>query len=130
MIKRQTQSILGCMWPSRAAAAPREDPKRDGIISNERSVKSEAFGSLLLLGLRIMCQWSALDMVSSEDEDDIISPDEKGEHSVLNLFQEVVGQSLSGMLVEGFLEEEELARGALSCHLPLDFLCQEMSDAW
>ena len=35
----------------------------------------------------------------------------------------------SGMLVEGLLEDEELARTPLGCHLSTDLLCQEMSDA-
>ena len=39
-------------------------------------------------------------------------------------------QSRSGMRVESFLEAEELARTALSCHLSTDLLCLEMSDAW
>ena len=33
------------------------------------------------------------------------------------------------MLVESFLEDEELARTALSCHLSMDVLCQEMQAA-
>ena len=55
---------------------------------------------------------------------------EEGGRNVLNHFLVVVGQSRSCMLVESFLEEEEeLARTALSCHLAMDLLCQEMSDA-
>ena len=45
------------------------------------------------------------------------SDDEEGEHNVSNLFLDVVGQISSGMLVGGFLEDKELARGALCCHL-------------
>ena len=41
---------------------------------------------------------------------------------------EMVRQSRSGTRVEGFLEDEELARTALSCHLSMDLLCQHMSD--
>ena len=58
------------------------------------------------------------------------SDDEEGEHNALNLFLDVVAQSSSGMPVGSFLEDEELARTALSCHLSMDLLCQEMSDAW
>ena len=32
--------------------------------------------------------------------------------------------------MESFLEDEELARTALSCHLSLDLFCQEMRVAW
>ena len=70
-----------------------------------------------------MCQQSLLDMLSSEDEDDMISSDEEVEHDAWNLFVDNVGQSRSGMLVVSFLEDEELARTALSCHLAMDILC-------
>ena len=53
----------------------------------------------------------------------------KGKHSVLNVVLEVVGQSSPDM-VEGFFEDEELARIALSCHHSMDLLCQEMQVAW
>ena len=43
-----------------------------------------------------------LKVVSSEDEDDLFSSDEEGEHHVLNLFLDVVEQSNLGMLVENF----------------------------
>ena len=56
--------------------------------------------------------------------------DEEGEHNVLNLFLEVVGQSRSVMLVESFVDEEELAKTARSCHLATDLFCQEVQDAW
>ena len=96
----------------------------NGMISNERIVKSEAFGFCSSLAF-VSCV-----MLSSEDEDDIISSDEEDEHNAWNLFLEVEGQSLLDMLVESFLENEELAGTALSCHLSMDLLCQEMSDAW
>ena len=47
----------------------------------------------------------------------------------MNLLLEVVGQSSLGVPVEDFFENEELARKALSCHLSMDLLCQEMQDA-
>ena len=34
------------------------------------------------------------------------------------------------MLVDSFFEDEELTRTALSCHLSMDLLCQEMRAAW
>ena len=48
--------------------------------------------------------------MSSEDE-------EYEEHNVQNLPLEVVVQGWSGGLIYLFLEDWELARGALSCHL-------------
>ena len=49
----------------------------DGVISNERIVKSKAFGSL--------CSLSMMEVMSSEDEDDLFSSDEGGEHNVENI---------------------------------------------
>ena len=40
------------------------------------------------------------------------------------------GQSRSGTPVEGVLEDEELARTALSCDLSTNLVCQEMSDGF
>ena len=67
--------------------------------------------------------------MSSEDEDDPVPSDEEGEHTVLNLFLEVVGQGRSGRLVESLLDDEELARTALwlssfvGCPVPGDAGC-------
>ena len=69
-------------------------------------------------------------MSSEDDDDDLFFPDEEGEHNVMNLFLEVEGQTSSGMRVASFLEDEELARRALSCHRSMDFLCQEIQAAW
>ena len=41
----------------------------------------------------------------------------------------VVGQDQSGERLSLFLEDWEFARVALSCHMALDMLCQEMSEA-
>ena len=49
-----------------------------------------------------------LDMLSSEDEDDILSSDEDGEHNAWNLSLDVVGQSRWGMLVDFFLKTRSL----------------------
>ena len=48
-----------------------------------------------------------------------------------NLALEVIGQNWSGEVVSLslFLEDWELGRVALSCHMAVDFSCQEMSDA-
>ena len=53
-----------------------------------------------------MCQRSMLEVMSSDDEDDVISSDhEEGEHNVLNVFLDVVAQDSSGTLVGSFLED-------------------------
>ena len=54
---------------------------------------------------RTMCELGILDIISFDDEE--------GEPNVLNVFLDVVGQSKADMLVESFLEDEELAETAL-----------------
>ena len=51
------------------------------------------------------------------------------EHSNECRALEVTGQDWSSEVVSLFLEDWELARVALSCHMALDLLCQEMRDA-
>ena len=50
------------------------------------------------------------------------------EHNFENMAIEVIGQDSSGN-VALFLKDWELGRVALSCHMAMDFLCQEMNDA-
>ena len=52
------------------------------------------------------------------------------EHSVESLALHVIGLYWSGEKVSLLLEDWELARVALSCHVALDMSCQEMHDAW
>ena len=58
--------------------------------------------------------------------------DDEDEHNAWNLFLKVVGAVSFGHAggKESFFEDEKLARTALSCHLPMHLLRQEMSDAW
>ena len=78
-----------------------------GLVAKIRQLERDS------LAYASKCQQNLLDMLSSEDEDDISSSDEEDEHSAWDFFREVVGQS-SGMLVVSFIEDEELARTALS----------------
>ena len=48
------------------------------------------------------------------------------EHSVDCRADEVIGQDWSSEVVALFLEDWELGRVALSCHMAMDLLCQEM----
>ena len=57
------------------------------------------------------------------------SSSEMYEHNVESLALEVIGQNWSGEMVSLFLEDWELARVALSCHLAPDLLCQEMQES-
>ena len=50
------------------------------------------------------------------------------ENSVCNCALHVIGLYESGDKVSFFLEDLELARVALSCHIALDMLCQEMQE--
>ena len=81
----------------------------------------ETMKARAMCGLRMMEEMSS--GTTSEDE-------EYKEHNVGNLSLEVVEQGWSGGLVCLFLEDWELSRAALSCHLALDLLCQEMQEAW
>ena len=51
-----------------------------------------------------------------------------GEYQVFNLVMDVAGQSSSGMLVESFLENEELTRTVVCCHLAMDLFSHEMRE--
>ena len=51
------------------------------------------------------------------------------EHDVENLAIEVAGQKWSSDVISLFLEDWDIGRVALSCHIAMDLLCQEMRDA-
>ena len=51
------------------------------------------------------------------------------EHNVDNLAIEVVGQNWSSEVISLSLEHWEVERMALSCHVSVYLLCQEMKDA-
>ena len=51
-------------------------------------------------------------------------------HNVESLALSVMVQDQSGEKISLFLEDWELARVALSCHIALDMLCQEMPESW
>ena len=51
------------------------------------------------------------------------------EHNVGNLAVEVVWQTWSSEVITLYLRDWEVGRVASSCHLPMDFLWQEMRDA-
>ena len=78
-----------------------------------------------------MCQQNMMEVMSSEDEDDkTSSDDEAGDHNARYSFLGFVAQDSSDTLVESTLDDDELARTALSCHLSLDLFCQDMRAAW
>ena len=52
------------------------------------------------------------------------------EHNVVSLAWHVIGLNWSVEKVSLFLEDWELARVVLSCHVALEMLCQEMHEAW
>ena len=59
-----------------------------------------------------------------------VEAEEHEEHNVGDRSLEVVWQGWSGWLVRHFIEDWELARVALGCHLAFDSLCQEIQEAW
>ena len=55
---------------------------------------------------------------------------EEYEQNVESLALEVIGQNWRGEMVSLFLEDWEVGRVALSCHMAMDLLCLEMRDAF
>ena len=68
--------------------------------------------------------------VGSWTESEGTSSSEQCEHNVGSFALNVMVQDQSGEMMSFFLEDWELARVALSCHIALDMLCQEMHEAW
>ena len=58
------------------------------------------------------------------------SASEQYEHNVESLAVNFVQQDHSGEQISLTLEDWELGSVALSCHIALDMLCQEMHEAW
>ena len=61
----------------------------------------------------------------SWSESEGLSSSDFREHNADSLALNVIGQNWSGEKVSPFLDDWELARVALSCHIFLDMLCQE-----
>ena len=66
-----------------------------------------------------------IEQEKSEDSSSV----EYYEHNVDNFVIEIVGQNWSSEVISFFLEDWEVGRVALNCHLYTDLLCQEMRDA-
>ena len=71
----------------------------------------------------------SLEWISSCSESDTSFGCEEYEHDDECQAIDVSGQDGQARWVAHFLEDWELGRVALSCHMAMDFLCQEMSDA-
>ena len=69
--------------------------------------------------------WTSEDEAWSEDES-VSSSVSRENNGALH----VIGLCGLGDKISLLLKDWELARVALSCHIPLDVLCQEMHDAW
>ena len=63
-------------------------------------------------------------------ESEGISSSEQREHNVESLALNVMVLDQSGEKISLFLEDCEVARVALSCHVALDMLRQEVHEAW
>ena len=86
---------------------------------------------LVVVFLRLGCpkspMWESEGEARSEDED--VSSSGSREGNVCNEALHVIGLYGPGGKVSLFLKDWELARVALSCHMALDMLCQEMHAA-
>ena len=71
--------------------------------------------------------WSG-DVFDGERSEDTSSV-EHYEHNVDNFAKQVVGQRWSSEVISFFLEDWEVGRVALSCHMSVDLVCPEMRDA-
>ena len=70
------------------------------------------------------------DDVESWTESGGASSSEQCEYNMESSSLRVMVQDQSGEKVCLFLEDWELARVALSCHIVVDMLCKEMHEAW
>ena len=100
------------------------------VMAEENALRSDGDSSLDLGDMwRYACSksplWSSNGVEWAGSEASL----ESCEHNVGNLAIEVVGQNWSGEAISLFLEDREVGRAALSCHLSMDLLCQEMRDA-
>ena len=77
----------------------------------------------------VSCIGKSYPMFSSCSASETFFGCEECEHN--NEFRaiEVIGQDWSSEVVALFLEDWELGRAALSCHMAMDLLCQQMRDA-
>ena len=72
--------------------------------------------------------WESEGEVWSEDESVSSTASHKG--NMRDGALHVIGLRGSGGKISLFLQDWELAKVALSCHMALDMLCQEMNQAW
>ena len=63
-------------------------------------------------------------------EDESVSSGGSREGNVCNGALHVIGLCGPGDKISLFLQDWELAKVALSCHMALDMLCQEMNGPW
>ena len=63
-------------------------------------------------------------------EDESVSSDGSRDGTGENNALHVIGLYESGDKISLFLEDWELAKVALSCHMALDMVCQKMNEAW
>ena len=80
------------------------------------------------MGCQNSPMWESEGGVWSEDES--VSSSGSREGTVCNDALHVTRLQGSGDKISLFLQDWELTKVALSCHMALEMLCQEMSEAW
>ena len=85
-------------------------------------------GDMWRYGCPKSAKWESEDEAWSEDES--VSSSVSRGNNVCNGALHVIGLYGLGDKVSLFQEEWELAKVALSCHIALDMLCQDMHEAW
>ena len=86
--------------------------------------QSPDFGDMWRHGCSMSLEW-----ISSCSASETSFGCEEYEHNNECQATEVIRQDWSSEVAALFLEDWELGRVALSCHMAMDFLCQEMRDA-
>ena len=89
------------------------------------SIPVDAVKACALVGLHVMAEEDSWRM----DSDSSFSSSSPSENNMINGALFVIGLHGSGDAIAYFLQDWEVAKVALSCHIALDMLSQEMHEA-
>ena len=85
---------------------------------------------MLLVWWKVGCPKSPMWKSEGEAWSESVSSSGSREGNVCNDALHVIGLHGPGGKISLFLKDWELAKVALSCHMALDMMCQEMNEAW
>ena len=90
------------------------------------SIQVEAVKACALVGLHMVAEEDAW----RSDSGSSVSSSDSCEDNMGNDALHVIGLHGRGDTISLFLQDWEVAKVALSCHMALDMLCQELHEAW